>query len=238
MWQSIIEMQTGAYSRYSYLANNLNNTFADDVQKQFATFTNNAKARQAFLDQAKSSMDNGVQPRKYNEKTGAPQYLSPEQAADYCMSIVDAWFNGTFPKPNAEFQKIFQKKEWDSDVLDKVARAHIRLKNWALDLGLPEDQRKSHKFPSDAYSINFFGLNKANRVAIESYNSVVDEKAVVTNPFQTGITQTFHYDKKETVLLSENRRKPLPVFLSPPVMIASAATLTTVALLSRLKGRK
>lgn len=238
MWQSIIEMQTGAYSRYSYLANNLNSTFADDVQKQFSTFTNNSKARQSFLDQAKSSSADGVQPRKYNDKTGAPIYMTPDQAADYCMSIIDAWFNGTFPKPNAEFQKIFQKKDWDADVLDKVARAHIRLKNWAIDLGLPDNQKKGHKFPSDAYSINFFGLNKANKIAIEAYNSAVDANAMVTNPLSIGITQTFHYDSKETVLLAGTRKKPLPVFLNPPVMVTAAATLATVALLARMKGKK
>lgn len=237
-WQSIIEMQTGAYSRYTYLPNNLNATFAEDIQKQFSMFTNKSTARAKFLEDAKKSVSEGKAPAYYNPKTGARQELTPDQAADYCMSIVDAWFNGTFPRPTAEYQQVFNKKDWDSDVLEKLSRAHIRLKNWAIDIGLPQSQRKGHSFPSDAFTINFFGLNKASQIAIQSYNSVIDENAIVTNPLQLGINQTKHYSKEEKVLTSINRQRPTPVALKPPVMIAAAATIATVAIISKLGGRK
>ena len=238
MWQAVMEMQAGAYSRYSFLANNLNATFAEDLQKQFSRYGNKSQARESFLQDAKKGRSESNPPKVWNESLKRYVILSDDQAADLCISVVDSWFNGTFPKPSDAFQQKFNKSDWDYSLLEDIADAHIRLKNWALDWGLPASRRKGFSFPGDVFNINFFGLNKANRTAIESLNSIVDSNAVVTNPLQIGINQTLNSEKNVSTGLNQGRLKPRSEILNPPVIVTAAAALLTVAIIAKLKGRK
>lgn len=232
MWQAIIEMQTGAYSRYPMIKNNINDTFADSVKSTFAAYGSDEASRKTWKNLAEQAIINGNPPKIWDENLKKYVIIdSADKAADLCVQIVNSWFNGTFPKPTVQFQNSLKKKTWDAKVLEEIADAHIRLKNWAIDLGKPEFERVGAQFPNDKFSINFFGLNKANRIAIESLNSITKSNAVSTNPIQTGINKIIDSQKDISTALPRDRKNPV-IFGSKSIaaLTASAIILTAIGM--------
>lgn len=236
MWQAIIEMQTGAYSRYPMIKNNINDSFSDTIKSTFAAYGTDDASRKTWKDLAQQAINNNDPPKVWDSTLNKYVILnSADQAADLCMQVVNSWFNGTFPKPTVSFQNALQKKTWDASVLEQISDAHIRLKNWAIDFGKPEADRAGYQFPSDKFSINFFGLNKANRTAIESLNAVVSANANHLNPIAEGINKVIDSQKSVSTALTSGRKDPRSKFISPITITALAAAVTIISSIPRKK---
>jgi hypothetical protein len=204
---------------------------AKAVEDRFNIFSNNASARKSYLNRATEAKGSGEKLRVWDESTKSWVDLTPDQAADLCMSVVDTWFNGTFPRPSTEYEDKFKKPNWSHDTLKAMASAHIRLKNWALDLGKSESQRVGHKFPDDAFSINVFGLNKANRDAIASFEAVKEQNLAEVNPLAAineMVTQT-QPDGNNDGNMANSKIESSSIF-TPKNIAIGAATATAVAI--------
>jgi len=201
IWDTILEMQTGAYTRYSAKAQSVGATLAKSIENQFAAFSKNALGFYKE-DIAKKCKEYGVVPQVYDSTTKKWKELTIDQAARLATDVMNAWFNGVFPKPKDNYQSAFDVKgAFNFDLCERVAKNHIKLKKWALNIGKKKElQDPNIKFPSDDFDINTFGLNKANADAIASYNDALSAKIEGKNPTQTNL---FYKDKKESTLKQE-----------------------------------
>lgn len=227
IWNAISEMQVGAYVRYPSRSQNVSESLAKAVEGRFNAYSGSKSARNSYLERAKLAKESGQPLRVLDEKTDQWVDLTPDQAADLCMSVVDTWFNGTFPRPTAGYESKFKKSNWSHDTLKDMARAHIKLKNWAIDLGKSERDRVGYEFPSDSFSINVFGLNKANRDAIASYEAVRSEKLSTENPLAAADEILKGNSSSKGDLNSSKKESTL--FTKKNMVIAAATTAAIIA---------
>jgi hypothetical protein len=227
IWDALSEMQVGAYTRYPSRSNNISQSLAKAVESKFNIYSNSKLTRNSYLEKAKATQESGQPLRVWDEKNNKWVNLTPDQAADLCMDVVDTWFNGTFPRPTKDYENKFAKTNWSHDTLKDMARAHIKLKNWALDLGKSEPNRTGYEFPSDSFSINVFGLNKANRDAIASYEAVRSEQIYSENPMAI-INDILLGDSSSKGDLNSSKKEST-LFSKKNMVIAAATTAAIIA---------
>lgn len=231
IWDTISEMQVGAYVRYPSRPVNITQTLAQSVQNRFNIYSNNDSARATYLKTAQEAQKNGNPPRVWDEVKNDWVILTPEQAADVCMDVVDKWFNGVFPRPAPEYADKFKKPNWDLSTLEEMTRAQIMLKNWAIDLGKPESEREGHQFPDKYFSINIFGLDQANRAAAASYNAIEKNRLVDTNPIAASYQMIGNSQQSSNVSDSqETESDEFPVKIALGIAAAGVGVVAAIAL--------
>lgn len=236
VWDTIMEMQTGSYSRYATHSNNMGKTMAEAMQDTFYAFASKDTAYKYYLDDIQQKCkETKTKPRRWDEKTKTFINMTPEQAASYAVSVSDAWFNGIFPKPTENYQNKFKLKDWSTTTLEDVCRAHIMLKNWALDLGKAPNKKKGVKFPSEYFTMNLLGLSAASSAAINSYNDALSAEIKNKNPVSSAFTMFQGAEKYTEDNYNQGGSSSKKIPTEYLVGGAAAALLSTAILIKLIK---
>ena len=158
IWESLIEVQVGANTRYGFRTCEQPKSYTELIEKTYGIFSNSENSYNHYLKFAEDKNKSGVSPKIWIPSEKKWQALTPKQAAEYCVKVIDVWYRDMVPVPNKDHSGRYEQSVWTVDLLKSTVEAHILLKNWAIS-------RSNQPFPKIYYSINTLSaLSVKNRI--------------------------------------------------------------------------
>jgi len=222
IWETLIEVQVGANTRYGFRTCQAPKSYTEIIEERYGIFSNSEKSYNHYLEFAKQKQKNGVSPKIWIPEQKRWQELTPDQAAQYCVKVIDKWYREMVPVPNKDHNDRYLQSSWSLDLLKSTAEAHIQLKNWALD-------RFNFKFPS-----KYFSIDTLKALSLKS-------RIIQYNPFFLKELMPVYSQAKQTVSQDadpEVSHGSSAVKIAAGIVAGAAAISAAIAIYTSIRGKR